>query len=267
MAWSASVSRGVGWCLLLLPVLLPITSCQMTTNQDPCLICRNGPNAGTCQELPCKCSFNGENYFWGDLCEFLDLSNVSRTITPRTVNFTWDSPPDLQGQYSFVYRRARADERDSTEPSPNLQEHGFDKLYHARLSMLDENTTRLTELTADNVLYVVCILDSQLADQVTQDKNISRVNASYKDCVFVETARRLVWPYELSFYIITALMLATVLSLMVLKVICDRYKYAKSGVKVSTEYVKDDKPLVVETLEDKSVTNSAMETASQVEIT
>jgi hypothetical protein len=80
-------------------------------------------------------------------------------------------------------------------------------------------------LDSGGVNYTICIMLETEADVIIANETLDRVDHMlYPDCVSITTKSSLLWEYQLAFYIISGFMLVTVVGLIILRLICDRFQ-------------------------------------------
>ena len=142
---------------------------------DTIATCLNGIDAGT-ENGSCICtSADGQPSFWGDRCQFLNLSDTSIQITTtvKTVSVKWATSPRLNGTYTFAYRYS------TQGPSSNIVSS------NSWLAICTEREAVLANLT-QNTDYVICVVPYSLQPPLDS----VRINTSSADCYDVTTQPR-----------------------------------------------------------------------------
>ncbi len=177
---------------------------SLCTSAQTCFDCRNGPMAGQC-EPKCNCDVNGELFYFGDSCELVNLNVTTSDTNSRTVLFTWKSPPDLHGAYTFIYRK--------TKLAPSV-------VNFKDVNMVPEDTTELLyRLDSGEIDYTVCLMDTKHAHEISNNETLIlyRISGEWNDCMETKTDPSVLHGYTLTMYIVSGYIIIVYLSLVFLQ--------------------------------------------------
>ena len=213
-----------GTSISMVMTSLPIINdVKESTTITSCLeYCINGVDAAECLNtvLNCNCIVNTKEYYLGHDCSQVHLDVTEPSISPRTVNFSWPVDPLIDEQaYKFVFKElAPLTSLDSFLVQRGNDNNDPDTIYSQDFHMITDRTARITSLDSGAVNYTICVLHRKVAEAVEDTNNLTRLDhVLYPDCVSILTKASIHWEYQLTFYLISALMILVIVGLIILR--------------------------------------------------
>ena len=172
------------------------------STEEP-ITCQEGPDAGSAANQTCNCGSHG--YFYGDLCEFVNLDAVDDINTSkRVMEIQWLTNPNFTRDYTFLYRVVDSNEEPVENPSRqpvNLKE--TPEYFY----------TWLIHLKSGQVEYVVCVLEKSTVDEICDKKEWSRINTRYQDCHKIQTENTVTESMTIAAILVGVIMVITLVTI------------------------------------------------------
>lgn len=186
--------------------------------------CRNGENDHCKNNSICNCTIHSEEYFYGNVCQYVNLTKPDKEIYTRTVLFKWEHPPKLRS-YAFVF-------------SKTAEQGGYpEKL---KVNMTDnERTLLLYRLESDKKEYLVCLLEDIGNTNYNRTTFFNSFNDTSKNenCLKIITRESREKIYFIMFIISFTLIISSIVFLFSVKLIdvCNQKRLQREKLKVEDD--------------------------------
>lgn len=220
----------LGFCITILPETFASTELPFITESIGLCnsSCVNGVDKDECTDedgYACACAFNGTAFFWGNLCEHVNLSVPSVETTKRTVQFIWRYPPLIKTElYSFAYNEENAGD-----------------VIAAPFTMINDRTARLIDLTSGRVTYTVCVYTKVHASAVAEFDNVTEIDSQKDECVRIITDKNLHREYTIAAIVAATFVCVTVVALIIVQMVSSLLDERRKRNLVKPRPLKDEK--------------------------